>query len=158
MKLLNRYLLVKPATRMVIEWPVLIVVGIIGAIYTPYRLPFFPFSNIAGVIVFVAAISIHIRGHAIHKQADQKSDKIEKLITGGMFSTVRHPMYSSLMLMIIGMTIASGVTIMIIPAMILSYLTVMTAFREEEFLIDRFGDQYKAYMKKVPFRFIPRIF
>jgi protein-S-isoprenylcysteine O-methyltransferase Ste14 len=158
MNLLDRYLLVKPATRMVIEWPILIAVGILGAIFTPYRMPFFPFSNIIGVIVFVLAVSIHMKCHMVHKQADQESRKIEKLVTTGIFSRVRHPMYLSLILMILGMTVGSGVTIMIVPAIALSVLTVLTAFKEEHFLISKFGDQYNDYMKRVPYRFIPRIF
>lgn len=158
MNLLDRYLLVKPAIRMIIEWPVLIGVGILGAIFTPYRIPFFPFSNIIGVIVFVAAMSFHMRCHMVHKQADQESEKIKKLVTTGIFSRVRHPMYSSLVFVILGMTVATGVTLMLIPALVLSVLTVLTAFKEERFLSSKFGNQYNDYMKRVPYRFIPRIF
>jgi protein-S-isoprenylcysteine O-methyltransferase Ste14 len=142
---------------MLIEWPVLIGVGILGAMFTPYRIPFFPFSNIVGVIVFVLAMSIHMKCHMVHKQADQESEKIDRLVTTGIFSRLRHPMYASLILVIIGMTVATGVAIMFIPASILSLLTVLTALREEEFLIRKFGDQYRDYMKQVPHRFIPRI-
>jgi protein-S-isoprenylcysteine O-methyltransferase Ste14 len=148
----------KPAMRMIIEWPVLIASGILGALFTTWRIPFFPVSNIAGIIVFVAAMSFHMKSHAVHKQADQDSGGIEELVTSGMFSHVRHPMYSSLILMIFGMTVASGVAIMIIPAVLLSLLTILTALKEEEFLIRMFGDEYREYMKRVPYRFIPRIF
>ncbi len=158
MKLMDRYLLLKPATRMVIEWPVLISVGVVGAIFTPYRIPFFPFSNIVGLIVFVLAMSIHMKCHLVHKQADQESEKIDKLVTIGFFSRIRHPMYSSLILVILGMTLAAGVAIMLIPALILSVLTVLTALKEEKFLVRKFGNQYVDYMSRVPYRFIPRIF
>ncbi|MDH4211510.1 MAG: isoprenylcysteine carboxylmethyltransferase family protein [candidate division WOR-3 bacterium] len=158
MRFIDKYLLMKPAIRMVIEWPVLIAFGILGALFTPWRIPLFPVSNIVGIVVFVSAMSFHMKGHAVHKQADQDSEKIEELVTGGMFSRVRHPMYSSLILIILGMTIASGVVIMILPAVILSLLTILTALKEEEFLIKKFGGEYREYMKRVPYRFIPRIF
>jgi len=142
---------------MVMEWPVLIAVGIVGGLFTPYRIPFFPVSNIVGFLVFVFAILFHMRCHTVHKQADQESKKIEKLVTTGIFSRIRHPMYSSLILAILGMTIASGVAVMIIPALILSVLTVLTALKEEEFLVLKFGDLYTNYMKEVPYRFIPGV-
>lgn len=157
MSVIDKYLLMKPAIRLVIEWPVLIATGILGAIFTTWRFPFFPVSNIVGIIVFVAAMSFHMKGHAVHKQADQDSVEIDELVTTGMFSQVRHPMYSSLMLMIAGMTVASGVIIMVLPAVLLCILTILTALKEEEYLTKKFGDEYREYMKRVPYRFIPGI-
>ncbi len=158
MMIIDKYLLLKPTTRMVIEWPVLIASGVLGALFTPWRIPFSPISNIIGVVVFVSAMAIHMKGHTVHKQADQDSAKIDRLVTRGMFSHVRHPMYSSLIFMVLGMTVASGVLIMILPAVVISLLTVLTAFKEEAFLIRKFGDEYKEYMGKVPYRFMPRVF
>ena len=158
MSVIDKYLLLKPTTRMVIEWPVLIAFGILGGLFTTWRIPFFPVSNIAGIVIFVAAMSFHMKGHAVHEQADQDAGKIEKLVTNGMFAHIRHPMYSSLILMVAGLTIASGVVIMILPALIVSLLTVLTALKEEEFLVKKFGDEYREYMERVPYRFIPKIF
>jgi protein-S-isoprenylcysteine O-methyltransferase Ste14 len=157
MKMLDRYLLLKPTTRLVIEWPVLIAVGILGAICTRYRIPLFPYSNIIGFAIFVIGIVIHIRCHLVHQRADQQSEKIEKLLTAGVFSRVRHPMYASLVLIVLGIALASGVLIALIPATIIAILSLLTALKEEEFLIEKFGNEYKGYMKRVPYRFIPKI-
>jgi protein-S-isoprenylcysteine O-methyltransferase Ste14 len=54
--------------------------------------------------------------------------------------------------------IAWGVLWIFLPAFLLSILTVSTAIREEEFLVQRLGSQYKEYMSAVPWRFIPGIF
>lgn len=158
MRIVDKYLLMKPVTRMLIEWPFLIACGVLGGLFTSWRIPFFPISNIIGVVVFVSGMAIHMKGHTVHKQADQNSEKIDRLVTQGMFSHVRHPMYSSLILMVVGMTVASGVVIMILPALIVSWLTVLTALKEEDFLIKKFEDEYKEYMGKVPHRFMPKIF
>ena len=147
----------KPTTRLIIEWPILIAVGIIGAIFTRHRIPFFPYSNIVGFAMFVLGIVIHVRCHLIHEQAAEHSDKIEKLLTTGIFAHARHPMYASLFLVVLGIALASGVTLALVPAMIIAVLNLLTALKEEKFLIEKFGDEYREYMKKVPYRFIPKI-
>jgi len=157
MKLLNRYLLLKPTTRLIIEWPVLIVVGIAGAIFTRYRIPLFPYSNIAGFVIFVLGLIIHMRCHLVHRQAGEQSEKIEKLLTTGIFSRVRHPMYASLVLIVLGIALASGVILALVPAVIIAVLNLLTALKEEKFLMEKFGDEYREYMKNVPYRFIPKI-
>jgi len=83
--MLDKYLMLKPTTRMVIEWPVLIAVGIIGAFFTRYRIPYYPISNIIGGAVLVLGMVIHMRCHLVHQQADQQSEKIEKLLTTRIF-------------------------------------------------------------------------
>ena len=155
--MLDRYLLLKPTTRMMIEWPVLIAVVIVGAIFTRYRIPYYPISNIIGGTVLVLGMVIHMRCHSVHQQADQQSEKIEKLLTTGIFSHVRHPMYASLVLIVLGFAFASGIAMVLIPAIVIAVLNLLTALKEEEFLLEKFGDEYKEYMKSVPYRFIPRI-
>ena len=39
-----------------------------------------------------------------------------------------------------------------------SALYVLTAFREEEILLERFGEDYESYMRRVRWRFLPYIF
>ena len=155
--MLDKYLLLKPTTRLIIEWPALIAVGILGAIFTRYRIPLFPYSNIAGLVLFVLGLIVHMRCHLVHQQAAEQSEKIEKLLTTGIFSRVRHPMYGSLVLVVLGIAIASGVTLALVPAVIIAVLNMLTALKEEEFLIKKFGDEYIEYMRNVPYRFIPKI-
>jgi protein-S-isoprenylcysteine O-methyltransferase Ste14 len=47
---------------------------------------------------------------------------------------------------------------MLVPAVFFSALVVMTAVKEEEYLSNKLGSQYQEYKKKVPWRFIPKIF
>ena len=67
-------------------------------------------------------------------------------------------MYSSLILMYLGLAIAWGVVWMLLPALLFSVLTVLTTIKEEEFLLRRFGHQYEEYMQAVPWRLIPKVF
>jgi protein-S-isoprenylcysteine O-methyltransferase Ste14 len=67
-------------------------------------------------------------------------------------------MYLSLIVMEFGIAIAWGIDWMLIPVIVSSILTIWTALREEQFLLEKFGKQYEEYMKKVPWRMIPKVF
>jgi protein-S-isoprenylcysteine O-methyltransferase Ste14 len=67
-------------------------------------------------------------------------------------------MYLSLILMYLGLAIAWGIVGMLLPSILFSALIVLTAIKEEEFLLQRFGREYKEYKNKVPWRLIPKIF
>jgi protein-S-isoprenylcysteine O-methyltransferase Ste14 len=155
--LINRYLLSKPAISMVIEFPIIVIIGILGEIGSWVRIPWSPYSNLVGGAIFLGGLILHARCHRVHKQAHEHSEHIEGLVTTGVFSIVRHPMYMSLMLMYLGLAIAWGVVWMLVPSLLFSALTVMTAIKEEEFLLQSLGHQYEQYMKEVPWRFIPKI-
>jgi hypothetical protein len=64
-------------------------------------------------------------------------------------------MYLSLILMYFGLALGWGVVWMFIPAAVFSVLVVMTALKEEEYLLRKFGSSYKKYMQHVRWRFIP---
>ena len=157
-KLLNRYLLTKPTVSMVIEFPIIVIIGILGEVCSWAKIPWSPYSNLAGGAVFLGGWIFHAYCHRAHKQAHEGSEHIEGLVTTGVFAKIRHPMYVSLMLMYLGLAIAWGVAWMLPASLFFSALTVMTATKEEEFLLDKFGLHYEEYMQAVPWRFIPKIF
>jgi protein-S-isoprenylcysteine O-methyltransferase Ste14 len=155
---MKRYLLVKPTTRMLIEWPIIIAIGILGELLVWPKIPFAPYSNLVGVAVFAAGWIFHQYCHRAHKQAHAQSQEIEGLVTNGVFSRVRHPMYLSLILMYLGLAISWGVAWMLPASLFFSALTVLIAIQEEEFLLEKFGRQYEEYRRQVPWRLIPGIF
>ena len=156
--LLNQYLLANPTLRMVIEWPIIIIIGILGEIFSWVRIPLSPYSNFVGGAILLGGWILHAYCHRVHKHAHEQSQQIEELITTGVFSKMRHPMYVSLILMYLGLAIAWGVVWMLLPSLLFSALTALTTLKEEEFLLRRFGHQYEEYMQAVPWRFIPKIF
>jgi protein-S-isoprenylcysteine O-methyltransferase Ste14 len=155
---MKRYLLVKPTTRMLIEWPIILAVGILGELLGWARIPVSPYSNFIGIAIFAGGWIFHQSCHRDHQQAHAQSQEIEGLVTSGVFSRTRHPMYLSLILMYLGLAIAWGVVWMLLPALFFSALTVLIAIQEEEFLLEKFGSQYEEYRRQVPWRFIPGIF
>ena len=157
-RLLNRYLLAKPTLRMVIEWPIIIVIGILGEIFSWVRIPLSPYSNLVGGAIFLGGWIFHVYCHRVHKQAHEQSQQIEGIVTTGVFSKIRHPMYLSLILMYLGLAIAWGIVWMLLPSFLFSAFTVLIAIKEEEVLLRKFGHQYEEYMQAVPWRLIPKIF
>ena len=156
--LLNRYLLSRPTLRMVIEYPIIVVIGILGELFSWVRIPWSPYSNLVGGAILLGGWIFHAYCHRVHKQAHEQSGQIEGLVTTGVFSKMCHPMYLSLILMYLGLAIAWGILWMLLASFVFSTMTVLIAIREEEFLLRRFGHQYEEYMRAVPWRFIPKIF
>jgi protein-S-isoprenylcysteine O-methyltransferase Ste14 len=158
MSLLDKYLLAKPSIRMVIEWSILIGIGVVGYVFSLQLIPFSPISNIIGVFLLIGGFIIHESSHRVHKQAHQQSEKIEKLVTQGIYSKIRHPCYSGLILIYFGFAFASGIIWILVPVVIFAVLTVLTAIREEDVMREKFGKEYEEYMRQVPWRFIPKVF
>ncbi len=79
-----------------------------------------------------------------------------ELVTEKVYEYVRHPQYSGLFLVMIGMLVQwpTIITALMFPVLIFVYYRLSK--REEVEMIKTFGDEYKRYKKKTPM-FIPRI-
>jgi len=160
--LLDSYCLKKFTVGMAIEFPVLIGGGILGVIFSWPRFPFYPLENILGVVLLVIGYVIHL-GYA-HKElakygvhAHRHSLQAKTLVTSGPYSKVRHPGYSGLVLIYFGFALGFGIVWMLVPAVIFTILTYLTAIKEEQLLKEGFREGYEEYGRRVPWRFIPRI-
>ena len=77
------------------------------------------------------------------------------LVTGGPYARIRNPMYTSMIVYAIGWAlVASNWLIVVMAVAILAGLLVRTP-KEEAMLIEKFGDEYREYMKKTG-RYWPR--
>jgi len=79
-------------------------------------------------------------------------------VTTGIYSKIRHPGYLGLILMYLGVAFLFHNILANVVAVILSFLQILTALAEERFLIKKFGEEYKEYMRRVPWGFIPKVF
>jgi protein-S-isoprenylcysteine O-methyltransferase Ste14 len=154
----NSILLAKPNVVFLTGFLIVAITGFLGEVFNWNKLLFSPYSNIAGGIIVLCGWLLHLYCHRLHKQAHMKSEKIDKIVTDGLFSKIRHPMYLGLIIMYIGVPASWGVVWMFIPAVLFIGLVVVVAVKEEEYLLSKFGFQYKEYMRKVPWRFIKNIF
>lgn len=81
----------------------------------------------------------------------------QKLITSGPYRRVRHPMYSSMLLMGIGLALLSANAIIALTH--LGSITLLYACRvrdEEAMMLATFGDAYRAYMEQTG-RILPKM-
>ena len=78
------------------------------------------------------------------------------LVTTGLYGFVRHPIYSGAFIFLAAMTLVAANLLILLPTLALLTLLYASIGEEEAILIDRFGDEYREYMKRTP-RFIPKI-
>jgi protein-S-isoprenylcysteine O-methyltransferase Ste14 len=78
-----------------------------------------------------------------------------RLVTSGPFSRIRHPMYTAILVWAtsLGFVIANWVPI--IFAFWAAVILVARVPREEQMMLERFGDEYREYMKRTG-KFLPK--
>ncbi len=156
--LLTRYLLARPGKRAKLEWSLLFASCLAGFYFPIISLPCYSYFLPFGVFLLIAGFAVHRASHAIHRHAHDKLEAIHHLLTTGIYSKLRHPGYAGLILMYLGLSLVAGTLLALLVALILSILAVLTAFKEEVVLGEKFGDQYAEYAERVPWRFVPGLF
>ena len=156
--LIDSLLLSNPIYRAMIEYLLLIGTGISGLYFSWSKLPFSPVLNIIGGILILSGLLFHVHAEKNHKQAHEKTADIAKIVKNGIFSKIRHPLYASAIVINLGIALAFGVVLTLIIAIVSILHWIMTALKEEEFLLQKFGEEYSLYKKEVRWRFIPGIF
>lgn len=147
-------------------------VGIIGyfagIILYLLNIPWFEFIQISGYpeiirwfgVAFVLA-SVPLLGW-IHKILDRQYSpclqikKSHSLITEGPYSRARHPMYTVLSMFSFGGAIVTANFLIIVFALLIIFPFPYVAKKEEQMLLDTFGDEYAEYIKRTG-KFFPRI-
>ncbi len=80
----------------------------------------------------------------------------QKVITTGPYALVRHPMYTSIILIMLATPIALGSTWGVLPNIPFIFLLAARAKNEEELLVDELTG-YREYMQKTRYRLFPGI-
>jgi protein-S-isoprenylcysteine O-methyltransferase Ste14 len=78
------------------------------------------------------------------------------LVTRGPYRWVRHPFYDSMALLILAISLIAANWFLLLSGCVVVLLLVVRTRTEEERLLARFGDAYRAYMLQTG-RFLPRI-
>jgi protein-S-isoprenylcysteine O-methyltransferase Ste14 len=81
----------------------------------------------------------------------------QTLVTTGPYRYVRHPIYTSMILMFIGTILYYGSPFIAIFFVVLTIDFVLRTRKEEQIMIELFGEKYTEYMKRTK-RLIPLIY
>jgi protein-S-isoprenylcysteine O-methyltransferase Ste14 len=78
------------------------------------------------------------------------------LVLKGPYRYVRHPFYDAVALAVVANALAAANWFLLLGGLLTVALIVLRTGREEERLVARFGDSYRAYMEHTG-RFLPKI-
>ena len=112
---------------------------------------------VIGMVLGVAGLVLILAGWRTIYKAYWSKDRGEgALVTGGIYRYIRHPQYTGLMLMSLGMILDWATLPMLILLPVMAVVYYRLAKREENDMIAEFGDEYRAYMLRTR-RFVPYV-
>ena len=85
-----------------------------------------------------------------------QTQEASMLVTKGPYARIRHPIYSSHTLFNFGMVLVSANLLILAYLLVGMPFTYKRMFKEEENLIQNFGEEYEEYMKRTG-RIFPKI-
>ena len=104
--------------------------------------------RIASILLIISGIVIWCSS-VIHSRI-QKNILENHLVTTGMYGIVRHPIYSAFTLLEWGLLLWTGnVWLFILIPVYWIYFTLLMKHTEEKWLIEKFGDEYREYSRRV---------
>jgi protein-S-isoprenylcysteine O-methyltransferase Ste14 len=80
------------------------------------------------------------------------------LLTDGMFAQVRHPLYSSALLLCVGWSLVTDSATRLLLTALLWYVLEIKSNVEEDELLKKYPQQYADYQKQVTGKFLPNEF
>ena len=81
--------------------------------------------------------------------------KEHHLVTAGPYARIRHPLFSAMIGYITSLALVTANWVFINFAIIAAGLTIARVPKEEQMMIQKFGENYKAYMQRTG-RFFPK--
>ena len=119
----------------------------VGIVFLRTELSLWDWGSIAiGAVLTIVFFLSLILTHK-DEQTHMKPSDVDKLITNGLYSVVRHPSYSGTILMNIAY-LCFFRTLWLIPLIcVFAVLWYLEARHEERTLIEKFGESYQNYIR-----------
>jgi len=112
--------------------------------------------TILGAIFYFSGVGLYLWGlmtmrsqFAVSSMFGAELYREHKLVTNGPFAIIRHPLYMGVLLSAIGALFVFKTWSMVVFTP-LSLVVIGRAEREEKLLEQEFGEEWKAYIAKVP--------
>ncbi len=113
--------------------------------------PWHQFGSVVAAIGIAIGVAAVVRMHQAHTTTSPMDPgKASSLVTDGVFRISRNPIYLGMALLLIGWAIWLGsASPWVIPPIFVVLITAVQIIPEEQALGQRFGEQYRAYQKRV---------
>jgi len=111
-------------------------------------------------ILLVVSIILLFEGIYFLRKFGKSKDPVEmttELVIKGIYKHIRHPLYSSLLFLSWGIFFKSPSILDLVLTVLSTLFLIATTSADEKISIDKFGDDYRTYMKSTK-RFIPHLF
>lgn len=132
----------------------IILIGPLTAMYGVWKIPIdMTLSIIAGIVAFLAGSFVYFKWEIFWHKTYRG-----QLVTDGIFQYLRHPHYTSLIIIGFGLAFFFYSLAALLIAFIAIPIMIISIFDEEKLLVKQYGEEYEDYMKKVRWRMIPGIF
>ena len=104
-----------------------------------------PLHILSNVLIVLGFIMISSAWSVLHK-----AQQTHSLAQTGWYARCRHPQYIAFIMIMFGflMQWPTIPTVVMFPILVVVYMRL--AKREEKMVLDEFGEEYRAYMKKTP--------
>jgi protein-S-isoprenylcysteine O-methyltransferase Ste14 len=119
-------------------------------------LPLLFVSGVVLVIIGLVMTMMASRVISVSTVADMRTDREAELVTGGIYSRIRHPLYLATILLLLGLAALYPFDRVIVFSLALSAYVIIGAYLEERKLVIHYGDTYLKYRKQAGFM-LPRI-
>ena len=148
-------------------WECILGLFLLNVNYWFYK-PFAWNQIIAWILLFASLIPLGFGVHFLRTKgkpaAKREGDasllafeKTTRLVTSGIYKYIRHPLYSSLLLLTWGTFFKHFSTAGIVLAVTATFFLIFTAAADEMECLQFFGSEYGEYMKRTK-RFVPYLF
>lgn len=107
---------------------------------------------VVGASLFVAAIIVSIKLYLFRRKRDR-----DALIMDGMYGFIRHPHYLPILTIIFAFFMVRQTYLNLI-FLVITFLLIHLAIKKDEGELKKRHEEYEEYMKKVPWRLIPKVY
>ena len=120
--------------------------------YNYYKLEFFVYTG--WILLVFSVVIIFLAGGEFQKKGGAPKGKsivhTTVMVDSGIYAVVRHPQYLGFILFVFALVLMSQHWLSVISGLLGSALFYKDVLREEQRCIEKFGDDYKRYIQKVP--------
>jgi protein-S-isoprenylcysteine O-methyltransferase Ste14 len=112
-------------------------------------------SGVTLIIIGLVVTMMASRVISVSTVADMRTDRQAALVTDGIYSRTRHPLYLATILLLLGLAALYPFNRVIVFSISLSVYVLIGAFLEERKLVAHYGQAYLEYRKQAGFM-LPR--